>query len=361
MKRVCILGATGSIGQQALEVIRTSGGELALTSFSYHSREQLAKSIEAEFSARALKLSGTYDDNAAALVSFVRESSPDILLVSSLGTVGLRATLYALEHGIKCCIANKETLVAAGELLLPKYNDFIVPVDSEHSAIYQCLGCNLRHAELDSIILTASGGPFRGLPREVIAGKKAADAVKHPNWSMGKKISVDSATLMNKGLELIEAMHLFSLSHDRIEILVHPESVVHSMVRFSDGSVLAQMGEASMVQPIALALYGERAHKSYDLDFSKHAALHFVRPDLETFPCLGLAMAVAKEGGILPAVMNAANEVLVDAYLRDQIGFYDIYEMAARVVESTKNASVQSVEQIEEAIKDAVERTNKQI
>lgn len=361
MKRVCILGATGSIGQQALEVIRTSGGELALTSFSYHSSKQSAQRIEAEFSAKPLQLQDFYDENAAVLVRMVQESEPDILLVSSLGTVGLRATLYALEQGIKCCIANKETLVAAGELLLPKYADLIVPVDSEHSAIYQCLGCRLSHPELESILLTASGGPFRGKEKAEIAAKKASDAIKHPNWSMGKKISVDSATLMNKGLELIEAMHLFSLPPNRVEILVHPESVVHSMVRFTDGSVLAQMGEPSMIQPIALALYGRRAHHSYNLDFAKHASLHFMHPDFQTFPCLGLAMEVAKEGGILPAVMNAANEVLVDAYLKDLVGFYDIYEKAVSIVESTTNTTVQSVEQIEEVIKDAVERTKKQI
>lgn len=361
MRRVCIIGATGSIGRQALEVIRKSGGALSLTSFSYHSSEKMAQQISEEFSARSLQLSDVYDDNAAALVSLLQESEPDLLLVSSLGTVGLRATLYALEHGVKCCIANKETLVAAGELLLPKYKDLIVPVDSEHSAIFQCLGCHLGHPELESIILTASGGPFRGMDRAEIAAMKALDAIKHPNWSMGKKISVDSATLMNKGLELIEAMHLFALPPDKIEILVHPESIVHSMVRFTDGSVLAQLGEPSMIQPIALALYGTRTHNSYHLDFTKHEMLHFAKPDLRTFPCLSLAMNVAREGGVLPAVMNAANEVLVDAFLKDQVGFYDIYEKALKIVESTPNASVQSVEQIEEVIKDAVERTKKQI
>lgn len=361
MKRVSILGATGSIGKQALEVIRESKGELSLVSFSYHSSVELAGRIEAEFSVDSIRLGDSYDDNSAALLNMVKASEPDVLLVSSLGTVGLRATLYALERGIPCCIANKETLVAAGDLLLPKYRDLIIPVDSEHSAIYQCLGCRLDHPELESIVLTASGGPFRGKTKDEIAHKKASDAIKHPNWSMGRKISVDSATLMNKGLELIEAMHLFGLRAHNIEILVHPESIVHSMVRFSDGSVLAQMGEPSMIQPIALALHGKRIHKSYQLDFTKHPELHFLQPDLSAFPCLGLAMDVAKEGGILPAVMNAANEVLVDAYLKDAIGFYDIYQIAVNIVEQTKNTSVYSVEQIEAAIKDAVERTKQQL
>ena len=254
------------------------------------------------------------------------------------GAVGLRPTLEAIEKGRRIALANKETLVCAGEIVMQRARQFdaeIVPVDSEHSAIFQCL--TGRNGELKKILLTGSGGPFRGWTREQTASVTPEQAVKHPNWSMGAKISVDSATMMNKGLEFIEAMHLFGVTPDDIQVLIHPESVVHSMVELVDGTVIAQLGVPNMELPIQYALtYPERTESLCGtLDFTQLTnGLHFYAPELERLPCLALAMRCARTGGTAPSVMNAANEVAVGLFLNHQIGYNEIYDSVAAAVET---------------------------
>lgn len=349
-KKICILGATGSIGTQALDVIRRSE-DLALHSFSYHNNHPLAKVIEEEFCPKNVLCTGDPQvDVASRLETLVRDDEVDIVLHSVTGTEGIRAAITALRKQKKLSLANKETLVAAGSLVMNEDTSLLVPVDSEHSAIYQCLGGSLTGRDLDGIILTASGGPFRTLDREEIKKKKSCDALKHPNWNMGKKISVDSATMMNKGLEMIEAMHLFALPLSKIEVLIHPESIIHSMVRFQDGSLLAELSKPDMRQPIQYAFTGRKKMELERMDFAKLGQMHFYEPDLERFPCLRLALEAGNSGGLMPAVLNAANEVAVEAYIRDLIGFYDISHIVEKVMDATVNANLECLEQLETTI-----------
>lgn len=355
MKNICILGATGSIGTQALEVI-ASCEELKLHSFSYHRNDALADDIVQRYGpCRAVRTSDPSCNTSEMLLSLVEDPEVDIVLHAVTGTLGIKAAISALRAGKTLALANKETLVAAGDLVMRENTDKLIPVDSEHSAIYQCLGCSLSNPDLDGIVLTASGGPFRHLSEEVIASKRAEDALKHPNWNMGRKISIDSATMMNKGLEIIEAMHLFGLSPDLIEVVVHPESIIHSMVRFRDGSLIAELSRPSMKQPIALALTGQKRMPISRLRFSELRALTFEEPDPVRFPCLALAVEAARAGGIIPAVMNAANEVAVEAYLAHRIGFYDISRIVERTMDCTTNQSLSCLEQLEEQIARAKE------
>lgn len=349
-KKICILGATGSIGTQALDVIRKSE-DLALHSFSYHSNRGLAKKIEEEFSpVKVLCTGDVQTDIASRLEALVSDEEVDIVLHSVTGTEGIRAAITALRKNKKLSLANKETLVSAGNLVMKEDTRLLVPVDSEHSAIYQCLGGSLTGKDLDSIVLTASGGPFRTLTREKIKVMKSSDALKHPNWNMGKKISIDSATMMNKGLEIIEAMHLFSLPLSKIEVLIHPESVIHSMVRFRDGSLLAELSKPDMRQPIQYAFTGRKQMQLERLDFIKLGQMHFYGPDMERFPCLRLALEAGNMGGVMPAVLNAANEVAVDAYIQDAIGFYDIAYIIEKVMDATVNTELENLEQLETTI-----------
>ena len=352
MRQIGILGSTGSIGTQTLQVAEHLG--IRVVSLTAHRNihlleEQIRKfspkvvSVTEEADALALRKAIADLDTqvyfgAEGLVAAATAEGVDLLVTAVMGSVGLFPTLAAIEQGIDIALANKETLVCAGDLVMSaarRKGVKILPVDSEHSAIFQSLAAG-RQEDLQKILLTCSGGAFRGKTRDQLIDARAADALKHPNWSMGQKITIDSATLMNKGLELIEAMHLFDVSPDRIEILIHPQSIIHSMVEFRDGSVIAQLGTTDMRIPIQYALtYPERVEGlSASLDFFTRNTLTFAAPDPEAFPCLALAGRAARAGGTLPTVMNAANEIAVEAYLRDAVGFYDIPALVERAVEA---------------------------
>ena len=358
-----ILGATGSIGRQTLDVAAHLGIEVCALAAGRRVREL-------EEAARRFRpgLAVLYDEAAAAdlktrladtetkvlsgmggLLEAASMEEADTVLAAMSGAVGLRPALRALEAGKKLALANKETLVCAGNLVTALAREKglpLLPVDSEHSAIFQCLQGG---GEVKRILLTASGGPFRSWSREALKNATREDALKHPNWSMGPKITVDSATLMNKGLEFIEAMWLFDLPPEKITVLVHPQSVVHSAVEFADGAVIAQLGTPDMRLPIQLALtWPERKPSPAPaLDLTKTAPLTFEEPDLERFPCLKLAMECARHRGKADcAVMNAANEEAVGAFLRGQIGFTDIYGMTAAVLEELSGLPGGSLEEI---------------
>ena len=358
-----LLGATGSIGRQTLDVAEHLGLEVCALAAGKRVREL-------EDAARRFrpKLAVLYDDKAAAelrikladtetkvlsgmggLLEAASFPEADTVLAAMSGAVGLRPALRALEAGKKLALANKETLVCAGNLVtaLAKERGLpLLPVDSEHSAIFQCLQGG---GEVRRILLTASGGPFRTLGREALKTVTREDALKHPNWAMGPKITVDSATLMNKGLEFIEAMWLFGLPPEKITVLVHPQSVVHSAVEFADGAVIAQLGTPDMRLPIQLALtWPERKPSPAPaLDLTKTAPLTFEEPDLRRFPCLALAMECAGHKGTADcAVMNAANEEAVGAFLRGQIGFTQIYDLVAAVLEKLSGLPGGSLEEI---------------
>ncbi|MBR3641122.1 MAG: 1-deoxy-D-xylulose-5-phosphate reductoisomerase, partial [Oscillibacter sp.] len=286
-----------------------------------------------------------------ALVEAAEVPQADTVVTSVVGTVGLRPTLAALRAGKRVALANKETLVCAGELVMDladRCDGELIPVDSEHSAVFQCLqGCADR-GEIKRLILTCSGGPFYGMTREQTARVTREDALRHPNWAMGEKITVDSATLMNKGLEVIEAMRLYHLPLDKVHVVIHRQSIIHSMVEFCDGAILAQMGKPDMRLPIRYALtYPLRADtREAPFDFTVCASLTFAEPDREVFPCLALAEAAAAEGGTACAILNAANEEAVRAFLRGAIGFPDIARLVAEARAALPVAHTQSVDEI---------------
>lgn len=345
-----ILGSTGSIGRQSVAVCERLG--IRATALTTNRNvdlllEQAAKLRPEYVAASDTEASGKLRDELSG--SNITVGPPgeeglriaaswqdtDCVVTAVSGAVGLRPTLDAIGLKRRIALANKETLVCAGSIVMARAAETgaeIVPVDSEHSAIFQCL-CG-REGELRKILLTGSGGPFRGWTREQTASVTPAQAVKHPNWSMGAKISVDSATMMNKGLEFIEAMHLFGVSPDDIEVLIHPESVVHSAVELLDGTVIAQLGVPDMSLPIQYALtWPERCPSaSGRLDLTAMSGLHFMRPDLELMPCLALAMDCARRGGNAPAVMSAANEAAVGMFLAGKLGYNEIYESVAWVL-----------------------------
>ncbi len=283
-----------------------------------------------------------------ALISIVEMDSIDIVLTALVGYSGLRPTLRAIEYGKQIALANKETLVIAGDIITRTANERgvnIYPVDSEHSAIFQCLVGDF-HNKVEKIILTASGGPFRGMKRKDLARVQAAQALKHPNWDMGAKITVDSATMMNKGLEVIEAKWLFGLRNDQIDVIVHPQSIIHSMVQFTDGSIKAQMGLPDMRLPIQYSLtYPDRIRTDFErFSFASYPALTFEAPDLETFRNLQLGYAALEKSGNMPCILNAANEVVVEEFLKDNIGFLemsDIIEQCMETVEFSLNPSME--------------------
>ena len=358
-----LLGATGSIGRQTLDVAEHLGLEVCALAAGKRAREL-------EEAARRFRprLAVLYDEAAAAdlrvrladtgtkvlsgmggLLEAASMEEADTVLAAMSGAVGLRPALRAIEAGKKLALANKETLVCAGNLvtaLAKEKGTPLLPVDSEHSAIFQCLRGG---GEVRRILLTASGGPFRTLSREELKTVTREDALRHPNWAMGPKITVDSATLMNKGLEFIEAMWLFGLPPEKITVLVHPQSVVHSAVEFADGAVIAQLGTPDMRLPIQLALTwpARRPSPAPALDLTRTAPLTFEAPDLERFPCLALAMACAGRRETADcAVMNAANEEAVGAFLRRQIGFTQIYDLVAAVLERLSGLPGGSLEEI---------------
>ena len=338
-----ILGSTGSIGRQSVEVCKRLGIKAAAltTNKNIDLLLEQTKALRPEyvcaFDAGANErlraaLQGTGvavgHSGEAGLIEAATWNSAECVVTAVSGAVGLRPTLAAIDAKKRIALANKETLVCAGSVVMARAREKgaeIVPVDSEHSAVFQCL--TARRGELRKVLLTGSGGPFRGWSREETARVTPEMAVKHPNWSMGAKISVDSATMMNKGLEFIEAMHLFSVRPEDIEILIHPESVVHSAVELIDGTVIAQLGVPDMALPIQYALTWpeRRAPGSERLSLAKYAKLTFFEPDLEQTPCLALAMEAARRGGTAPAILNAANEVAVHKFLRGEIGYNEIY------------------------------------
>lgn len=278
----------------------------------------------------------------------------DCVITAVVGMLGLKPTLAAIRSGKRIGLANKETLVCAGELVMAeaqKYGTQIVPVDSEHSAIFQCLMGVHEKREVKKLILTCSGGPFYGMTRPQLEKVTKADALKHPNWKMGEKITVDCATLMNKGLEVIEAMRLYGLPLEQVDVVIHRQSIVHSLVECVDGAVMAQLGSPDMRLPIQLALtYPQRQKCPVEpLDLTSCGALTFAKPDLESFPCLALAMRCAKKGGNACAVMNGANEAAVALFLEDRIGFYDIYDLVCGAVEAVPHVKEPTLEQILEA------------
>ncbi len=352
MKSLVILGSTGSIGRNTLEIVNQFPDRFCVKALTAWSNVDLLADQIARFSpdlavvadndrARSLKNRLASDSKTRIVcgvdgcVEAAAHPEAQMVVAAIVGAAGLMPTLRAIESGKDIALANKETLVMAGRIVMKTARTqqiSLLPVDSEHSAIFQCLG-GLSHPDLDRIILTASGGPFRSMPCEAFEGLTPERALDHPTWQMGPKISVDSATLMNKGLEVIEAMHLFSLEVSSIEVVVHPESIVHSMVAFIDGSVLAQLGVPDMKAAIAYALtHPERLSLNQPTpDLPGIGSLTFESPDLSRFPCLSLAFEAARIGGTLPTAMNAANEVAVQGFLSGKIDFTDIQ----RIIEET--------------------------
>ena len=373
MKRITILGSTGSIGTQTLDVVRKNKDKFQVVAISANSSIDLLLEQIMEFSPKyvavynkesALKLKEMIPENINievlsgmdGLVKICQLEEVNVVLTAVVGMIGLVPTMAAIKAKKTIALANKETLVTAGELVMSeakKNNVEILPVDSEHSAIFQCLNGE-RKQDIEKIILTASGGPFRGKKREELVNVTKNEALKHPNWDMGRKISRDSSTLMNKGLEVIEAKWLFDVDVEDIEVVVHPQSIIHSMVSFRDSSVISQMGCPDMRLPIEYALtYPERLKTDFErLDLAKVATLTFEKPDMETFPCLALAFKVLKLGGTYPAALNSANEFLVNEFLNDKTGFYDIPYYIERTLEQHKNRINPNIEDILEVDKE---------
>lgn len=353
MQRIALLGSTGSIGTSCLDVVRAHREQMSVELLSAHSKWQQLSQQAAEFLPNDVVLTGcsakdlpanAFPPNTRlhygedALVEVVRSANADVVITGIVGAAGLRGTWAAIEAGKRIGLANKETLVVAGPLVTRKAavtGSVLVPVDSEHSAVFQSLQCGQRD-QVARIILTASGGPFRTWPKERIAQATAANALSHPTWEMGPKITIDSATMMNKALEVIEARWLFDMSADQIDVVIHPQSIVHSMVEFVDGSVIAQLSPPDMKLPIQFAItYPERIDgTSPKLDLSSRFSLDFEPPDLERFPALSLGFEVAQRGGTTGAVLNAANEVAVEQFLRGEIRFTDIPRLCRAVLET---------------------------
>ena len=346
MKKIAILGSTGSIGTQTLDVVRANG-DIEVLGISAGRNVKMLEEQAREFHP---KLIAVWDENAAkdlavrlqdmdvkivsgmdGLLELARMPETDILVTAVVGMIGIRPTMEGIKAGKDIALANKETLVTAGHLIIPMAKEYgvqILPVDSEHSAIFQALHGEKRE-QVEKLLITASGGPFRGRKRDELKNVTLADTLKHPNWVMGQKITVDSATLVNKGLEVMEAKWLFDVDLDHIQVVVQPKSIIHSMVEFKDGAVMAQLGTPDMRLPIQYALYyPERRYLEGErLDFHKLKEITFEDPDMETFLGLPMAMDAARAGGSMPTVFNAANELAVKKFLQEKIGFMDIYEI----------------------------------
>ncbi len=353
-KRIAIFGSTGSIGTQALDVIRTHADMLEVEILTAQTNYQLLIKQALEFTPNAVVIGDEkrFNDVKDALANtdikvFAGEKALeevadfdtyDVMLTAIVGFAGLRPTLKGVKKGKVIALANKETLVVAGDIVMQeamKYRSPIIPVDSEHSAIFQCLVGEARNP-IEKIILTASGGPFLGKKPNFLVNVKRDHALQHPNWNMGAKISIDSATLMNKGLEMIEAKWLFNLKPDQIEVVVHPQSIVHSMIQFKDGSIKAQMGLPDMKLPIQYALgFPDRLKNDFPrFSFKKYPSLTFEEPDYKTFRNLGLSIEALKAGGNKPCVLNAANEIAVWAFLQNRIGFLDITAVVEKTMDN---------------------------
>lgn len=365
MKKIAVLGSTGSIGTQTLEIVREQK-DIELTALAAGSNERL---LEAQIREFRPKLAALWEEKSACslrdrvkdlpvkivsgmegLLEIARMEETEILVTAIVGMLGIRPTIAAIEAGKTIALANKETLVTAGHIIMPLAREKqvpILPVDSEHSAIFQSLqgaGGN----QIQKILLTASGGPFRGKKREELGQVQVEDALKHPNWSMGRKITIDSATMVNKGLEVMEAKWLFGVTPDQIQVVVHPQSVIHSMVEYQDGAVLAQLGTPDMRLPIQYALYypNRRNLSGKRLDFYQLSSLTFEEPDLETFSGLKLAYLAMERGGNIPTAYNAANEKAVSLFLERKISFLDIPEIINRCMEECKFVKQPDVSEI---------------
>lgn len=354
MKKIAILGSTGSIGTQTLEVVREHKDELCVTALAAGRNKEKLKEQIAEFHPSLVSLSDeklalelerelegsgvTVLHGMEGLVAVAGQEESDVVVTAVVGMMGILPTMEAIRKGKDIALANKETLVTAGHLIIPmaeEYGVSILPVDSEHSAIFQCLH-SARRQDVDKILLTASGGPFRGKTLEDLEKVTLEDALRHPNWSMGQKITIDSSTMVNKGLEVMEARWLFDVDYDQIEVVVQPQSIIHSMVQFVDGAILAQLGTPDMKVPIEYALfYPERRHLSGErLDFGILKSITFEKPDYEVFRGLSLALDAGKAGGTMPTVFNAANEKAVAKFLKREIGYLEII----RLIEKCMNA-----------------------
>lgn len=366
IQKLCILGSTGSIGTQTLDVVRLFPERFEVRALTAYSNVDLLAGQAREFrpeyvvigdAMRAASLTETLKDSGIevlvgreALCTAAADPAVDTVVAGLVGIAGLESVIASIRAGKRVALANKETLVVAGaivERLLDTYSSFIIPVDSEHSAIFQCLAGEFQGA-VEELILTASGGPFRTRTRETFDSITREEALDHPNWSMGEKISVDSATMMNKGLEVIEARWLFGVDVDRISVLIHPQSVIHSMVTFEDGSVKAQLGVPDMKVPIQYALsYPERWPAPHQrLNWSAVTCLDFEQPDLEKFPCLALAYDALRAGGSAPAVLNAANEAAVALFLENRIRFTDIPRLLSDALEGMPAGRADTLEEL---------------
>ena len=373
-RQIAILGSTGSIGTQTLDVISQHPEIFEVELLTANENVQKLSEQAIRFNAKDVVICNPdkYGELKAALAGhdigvhagmdavceLVVGRHIEIVVASMVGFSGLRSTIAALKAGKIVALANKETLVAAGavvEDLVHSGKSSVIPVDSEHSAIFQCLQGNFGE-KMVKLHLTASGGPFRTWERERIAAAKAVDALKHPNWSMGAKVTIDSATMMNKGLEVIEAKWLFGVEPADINVVVHPQSIIHSMVEYEDGAVIAQLGCPDMREPIQYALaYPHRLPlNNRKLDFAAVGSLDFMAPDFEKFPCLGLAFKAIERGGTAPVAMNAANEIAVKAYLQDRIGFYDIADLIADTMDKAAFKATPTLDEIYSANEEAL-------
>ena len=375
MKKIAILGSTGSIGTQTLEVVRenkdievlglAAGKNIELLEQQIREFHPVCVAVWSEGKAEELKVKIADTDTRVVtgmegLIEIATLEKAEILVTAIVGMIGLRPTIAAIQAGKDIALANKETMVTAGHLITPmakEYNVRILPVDSEHSAIFQSLQGN-KGNPIHKILLTASGGPFRGKKEEDLLNIRVEDALKHPNWSMGQKITIDSSTMVNKGLEVIEAKWLFDVNVDQIQVVVQPQSVIHSMVEYEDGAVMAQLGTPDMKLPIQYALYyPERRYLPGDrLDFWEMGKLDFEKPDMETFYGLKLAYKAGREGGSLPTVLNAANELAVSKFLKREVKYLEIMEIIEDCMNAHKNIANPSLEQILQTEAETYER-----
>lgn len=378
MRNVTLLGSTGSIGTSTLDVLRRHKDEFKLHAVAASSSVDKMVAIVQEFKpervamhneksaqelSKRLKDSGLYAEvlaGAQGVEEVAGDGAADVVVGAIVGAAGLKPVIAAVRTGCVIALANKEALVMSGQIFfetVKKYGSKVLPVDSEHSAIFQCLPyeaqtnlgyCDLKQANVNKILLTGSGGPFRDSPLESLKTVTAAQAIAHPVWSMGPKISVDSATMMNKGLEFIEARYLFNATDDDIKVVIHPQSVIHSMVSFTDGAILAQLGQPDMRTPIAVALgFPQRLTSGVDmLDFEKLSELTFRTPDFVRYPCLKLAMQASKSGQGATTCLNAANEVAVDAFLHSKIGYLDIATVVDGVLQKVNVGSLSSIDEV---------------
>lgn len=372
MRNISILGSTGSIGTQALDVIRNNLSEFSVKALACNSNIELLKKQIEEFKPEAvavfdkeksdlLKVDIPVYSGMEGLVKLAKLDSADTMLNSLVGSIGVRPTVEAIKSGKNLALANKETLVTAGDIvmdLVQKNNVELKPIDSEHSAIFQCLNGEKKE-DVKRIIITCSGGAFRDNTKEELVDVKAADALKHPNWDMGNKITIDSATLMNKGFEVIEAKMLFGVDYDDIEVVIHHQSIIHSLVEFKDTSIIAQLGWPDMKIPIQYALSHPKrfSNNLESLDLLRVFQLNFEKPDTEKFPCLKYAYEAGKLGGTMPCAVNAANEIAVKGFLDGKIGFMDIPRLIKETMDKHKNINNPELDEILDIDKKVKEET----